>query len=68
MFKLMLKYGDNSANDIDLKDYPALVAGSGANSHDPTVRVTSAGSAPKGPLCFDGTGAGSGASIGSRRH
>jgi 2-polyprenyl-6-methoxyphenol hydroxylase-like FAD-dependent oxidoreductase len=31
MFELMLKYGDNAANDIDLKDYPTLVAGSGAN-------------------------------------
>lgn len=26
MFDLMLKYSDNAANDIDLRDYPALVA------------------------------------------
>ncbi|WP_280412236.1 FAD-dependent monooxygenase [Nocardia asiatica] len=25
LFTLMVKYGDNAANDIDLKDYPALV-------------------------------------------
>jgi hypothetical protein len=31
MFKLMLKYGDIAASDIDLKDYPTLVAGSGGN-------------------------------------
>jgi 2-polyprenyl-6-methoxyphenol hydroxylase-like FAD-dependent oxidoreductase len=31
MFKLMLKYGDNAANDIDLQDYPSLVVGSDAN-------------------------------------
>lgn len=26
MFDLMLKYSDNAANDIELRDYPALVA------------------------------------------
>jgi len=31
MFTLMVKYADNAANDIDLKDYPALVAASAAN-------------------------------------
>ena len=31
MFTLMVKYADNAANDIDLQDYPALVAASAAN-------------------------------------
>jgi 2-polyprenyl-6-methoxyphenol hydroxylase-like FAD-dependent oxidoreductase len=31
MFTLMMKYADNAANDIDLQDYPALVAASAAN-------------------------------------
>ncbi|MGV9975347.1 FAD-dependent monooxygenase [Nocardia beijingensis] len=30
MFALMTKYGDNAANDIDLQDYPALVAAADA--------------------------------------
>jgi 2-polyprenyl-6-methoxyphenol hydroxylase-like FAD-dependent oxidoreductase len=31
MFTLMMKYGDNAANDIDMRDYPTLVAQSRAN-------------------------------------
>ncbi|MFI5537401.1 FAD-dependent monooxygenase [Nocardia sp. NPDC051900] len=30
MFALMAKFGDNAANDIDLRDYPALVAAANA--------------------------------------
>ncbi|UAK34795.1 FAD-dependent monooxygenase [Nocardia asteroides] len=30
LFTLMMKYGDNAANDIDLKDYPALLGAAGA--------------------------------------